>query len=61
MPKLIKNVIPKRWRFALHFTDGREEEVTVEAESYHVAVYSLPRFADVGPYKYDFLKEEKRK
>jgi hypothetical protein len=56
MPKLIKNVIPKRWRFALHFTDGRTEEVTVEAESYHVAIYALPRFADVGRYRYEPLR-----
>ena len=61
MPRLRTNVIKKPWRFLLHFSDGRTEEITVQAESYHNALYALPRFADVGPYKYDFLKEEKRK
>ncbi len=56
-----KNVVTKPWRFLLHFSDGRTEEITVQAESYHNALYALPRFADVGKYKYEFLKEEKRK
>ncbi len=56
MPKLVKNVVRKPWRFRLHFEDGHTEEITVQAESYHVAVYSLPRFAEVGKYKYEYLK-----
>lgn len=57
MSKLIKNVVTKPFRFILHFPDGRDEEITVDAESYHSAVYGLPRFADVGPYKYELLKK----
>lgn len=55
MPKLIKNVIPKRWRFALHFADGRTEEISVEAESFSAAILSLPRFSETGKYKYTLI------
>ena len=54
MNKLVKNVVPRRWRFLVTYKDGREETVTVEAESYHVAVYALPS----GKRKYKLLKEE---
>lgn len=54
MPHLVKNVVPRRWRFLVTYKDGREEEVEVEAESYHVAVYALPS----GKRKYKLLKEE---
>ena len=56
MPKLRTNVVKKPWTFLLTFADGRTEEVTVESESYHNAVYALPRSADVGKYKYTLLK-----
>ena len=54
--KLIKNVVKKPFRFLLTFADGRTEEVTVEAESYNSAIFALPRFAEVGRYKYEHLK-----
>ena len=57
MSKLIKNVVTKSFHFILHFPDGRDEEITIDAESYQSAVYGLPRFADVGPYKYELLKK----
>lgn len=57
MSKLRTNVIKKKWTFALTFTDGRMEEVEVEAESYSAAILSLPRFADVGRYKYEPIKK----
>ena len=56
MPRLIQNVLKKSWTFALHFADGRTEEQTVQAESFSAAVLSLPRFAEVGKYKYTLLK-----
>lgn len=54
MPRgtLRTNVIKKPWVFLVTFKDGREEEVTVEAESYHNAVYSLPS----GKKTYKLLK-----
>ena len=55
MNKLVKNVVPRRWRFMVTFKDGREEEITVEAESYHVAVYALPR----GKKSYKLIQENK--
>ena len=42
--------------FALQFTDGRTEEVEVQAGSFPAAVLSLPRFSDVGKYKYELVK-----
>lgn len=44
MPKrnLKMNVVKKPWTFLVTYRDGREEEITVEAASYHIAVYSLP-------------------
>lgn len=42
MPRLRANVVKKKWDFLVTFKDGREEEITVEAASYHSAVYSLP-------------------
>ena len=54
--KLIKNVVPSRWVFLLHFEDGRTEEMTVEAETFSAAIFSLPRFADVGKFKYELIK-----
>lgn len=56
MAKFVKNVVPRRWRFLVTYKDGREEEVEVEAESYHVAVYALPS----GKRKYKLLKEEEQ-
>lgn len=53
--KLITNVVKKPWVFALQFEDGRTEEVEVQAESFSAAVLSLPRFAEVGRYKYTVL------
>lgn len=54
--KLITNVVKKPWRFLLHFPDGRTEDLTVEASSFSAAVLALPRFADVGKYKYTLVK-----
>ena len=56
MARLVKNVVQKPWTFILHFKDGRTEEVTVHAETYNTAILSLPRFADVGRYKYEHKK-----
>lgn len=57
MAKLVQNVVKKPYVFILQFADGRTDEVTVNAESYHSAVFGLPRFSVVGNYKYT-LKEE---
>ena len=54
MRKTVHAVVKRPWRFLVTFKDGRQEEVTVEAESYHVAVYSLPS----GKKSYKLLKEE---
>lgn len=51
-----KNAIPKPYTFLLQFEDGREQQITVKAESYHSAVYGLPTFAEVGRYKYKHIK-----
>ena len=56
MPKLMQNVVKKPWHFLLHFADGRTEEKTVEASSFSAAVLALPRFADVGKYRYTLVK-----
>ena len=53
MSKLIKNVVKRPWTFLVTFKDGREEYVTVESESYHNAVYGLPR----GKKKYRLIKD----
>lgn len=50
------NIVKKPWHFVLHFTDGRTEEITVEARDFSAAIFSLPRFADVGKYKYTLVK-----
>lgn len=42
MPRLVKNVVKRPYRFLVEFKDGRTEEITVEAESYHSAILSLP-------------------
>lgn len=55
-PTFRKAVVTKPYRFILHFADGRDEEVTVHAESYHAAIFGLPRFAEVGRYKYEHKK-----
>lgn len=44
------------WNFLLSFEDGKSENVTVEARDFSAAVLSLPRFADVGKYKYTLVK-----
>ena len=49
--KLVKNVVMHRYPFRVTFKDGRVEEITVEAESYHSAVYALPS----GKRKYEYL------
>ena len=54
-PRLRQNVVKKPWRFILHFTDGRTEEMTIEASTFSAAVLSLPRFADVGKFKYTIV------
>lgn len=45
----------KQFRFLLNFDDGRTEEVAVTAGSFSAAVIGLPRFAEVGKYKYKLL------
>lgn len=42
MPRLVKNVAKRPYRFLVEFKDGRTEQITVEAESYHSAILSLP-------------------
>lgn len=42
LPRLVKNVAKRPYRFLVEFKDGRTEEITVEAESYHSAILSLP-------------------
>lgn len=54
--KLKMNAVKTPFVFALHFTDGRTEEVEVAAESFSAAVLALPRFADVGKYRYTLVK-----
>jgi hypothetical protein len=43
------------WHFVLSFEDGRTEEITVEARDFPSAIFTLPRFADVGKFKYKLL------
>lgn len=59
MPKLVTNVVKKTYRFSLLFEDGRTEEVEIPAECFSAAVLSLPRFKDVGKYKYTLLKGDR--
>lgn len=56
--KLITNVVKKPWHFLLHFTDGRTEEITVEASCFSAAIFSLPRFCEVGKFKYELLNRK---
>lgn len=55
MAKLVTNVVKKTYAFSLLFEDGRTEEVEVLAESFSAAVLSLPRFKDVGKFKYTLV------
>ncbi len=54
MPKLVKAVVTRPYRFLVTFKDGRTEEITVEAESYHSAVYGLPK----GKKKYKAIDKD---
>ena len=56
MPRLKTNTIKYPYVFRLMFTDGRTEEIEVQADSFSAAVLSLPRFAEVGKYKYTLVK-----
>ena len=58
MPRgsLKMNVVKKPWVFELYFSDGRTEEITVEASTFSAAVLSLPRFDDVGKFKYKLIR-----
>lgn len=58
MPRgnLKTNTIKHPFVFRLMFADGRTEEVEVSADSFSAAVLSLPRFAEVGKYKYTLVK-----
>lgn len=57
MAKLVTNTIKKPFTFVLHFKDGKPDEtVTITADSFNAAVLGLPRFADVGKYKYELKK-----
>lgn len=47
--------LKKTWHFSLSFEDGRAEERTVLARDFPSAILSLPRFAEVGKYKYKLL------
>lgn len=57
MNKLIQNVVVKPYIFVLTFEDGRKERIEIEAESYRAAAMRLPRFAEVGKYRYKLVKE----
>lgn len=54
--KLKTNTVKLPYVFALVFADGRTEQVEVQADSFSAAVLALPRFAEVGKYKYELLK-----
>lgn len=54
--KLVTNVVKHPYVFLLHFEDGRTEQVEVNAECFSAAVLSLPRFCDVGKFKYELVK-----
>ena len=58
MRRLIQNVAKKPWHFILHFEDGRTEDITIQSSCFSAAVLALPRFADVGKYKYTLTKQE---
>ena len=47
-----KNAVLRPYTFRVVFKDGRTEEITVRAESYHSAVYSLP----AGKKRYEHVK-----
>ena len=49
--KLVTNVVKRSYPFRVTFRDGTVKEITVEAESYHSAVYALPP----GKRKYEYL------
>ena len=51
MKKLKTNVVKKQWHFEVTYSDGRTEQVTVEAESYNAAIFGLPVFGPKGKYK----------
>lgn len=53
--KLKGNAKNTSFVFSLQFEDGRTEEVTVAAGSFSAAVIGLPRFCEVGKYKYKLL------
>lgn len=57
MAKIVTNVVKKKYPFALTFEDGHKERIEIEAESYRAAAMLLPRFADVGKYRYKLEKE----
>ena len=57
MTKLVTNVVKKKYHFSLAFEDGHKERIEIEAESYRCAAMQLPRFADVGKYRYKLVKE----
>ena len=56
MAKPASDVVKYPWTFRLHYSDGRTEEKTVHASCFSAAIFSLPRFADVGKYQYEILK-----
>lgn len=58
MPRIKKTENGILWRFLLHFTDGRTEEVTVHAREFHEAIFGLPRFSDVGKFKYELVSKK---
>lgn len=54
--KLKTNTVKHPYVFRLMFTDGRIEEVEVQVDSFSAAVLALPRFAEVGKYRYELVK-----
>ena len=54
--KYVKNVVTRPYTFRVQFRDGREEIVTVEAESYQAAKLLLPQDKKL----YWYLKPEKK-
>ncbi len=54
-----RNVVMKRWPFRVTYSDGRVEEITVQAESYHNAIYALPKLGRHGRYEYLGKKGDK--
>ena len=57
-PRLRQNVVKTPWHFRLHFADGRTEEMTVEARDFSAAIFSLPRFCEVGKFKYELVNRK---